>query len=821
LKTVFNFIFGKSLLLQTKTCSVPERIFMFRFSSTLFVVLFIGLTANAQNYFVLKGRVVDSNGAVVPCATVTVTRTDVRFERTATTGNDGVFDFAGLIDGSYKVSVVAKGFGEEVKNITISNNTDSIELVLHPEIIAADVSISSSYLAGTEEALTRIPGAIENIGARTLENSRVFNFSEALRKISGVNIRDEEGFGLRPNIGIRGTNPTRSTKVLLLEDGMPLSYAPYGDNASYYHPPVERFSEIEVLKGSGQIQYGPATVAGVVNYITPNPPAKPAATIKLLSGNRNFFNGTGSFGGTWNKTGLLFNFTHKQGLGARENMRSRLDDFSFKALQQISERQTVILKTSYYDEKSNVTYSGLTQSEYDANPRQNPFRNDFFYGKRFGVSASHSIVFRPNLFLTTNAYYNYFKRDWWRQSSNSNERPNRLGSDADCRGMQDLNTTCGNQGRLRTYNNWGFEPRLIFNYNFGRVRNELSAGFRFHYENQDRLQKNGDFPTSRDGVLVESNIRRNFATSFFVQNRFIVGDFAITPGVRVEHIIYKRINRLSNANGKTELTQVVPGIGIVYNAFRNTTIFAGVHRGFAPPRTEDIISNTGGVIELNPELSWNYEVGVRTRPFAGLSFEGTYFRLDYENQIVPASLAGGVGATLTNGGATLQQGFEMNSQLDTGSVFKSKHNFYLRTAFIYLANAKFVGTRLSSISGFSNVSVGGNRVPYTPKENLTASFGYSHPTGIDAFIEANYVGRQFADDLNTINPSTNGQRGLIPSFTVFNATANYTVEKWKMTFFVTAKNLFDKVFIVDRTRGVLPGSPRLIQVGIKTQLFRR
>ena len=79
----------------------------------------------------------------------------------------------------------------------------------------------------------------------------------------GVFARDEEGFGLRPNIGIRGLNPTRSSKVLLLEDGIPLTYAPYGDNASYYHPPVDRFERIEVLKGSGQILFGPHTVGGV------------------------------------------------------------------------------------------------------------------------------------------------------------------------------------------------------------------------------------------------------------------------------------------------------------------------------------------------------------------------------------------------------------------------------------------------------------------------------------------------------------------------------------------------------------------------------
>lgn len=796
--------------------------------SFFFVAFFsFAVTVNAQlNNYLLKGRVIDTNGAAVTGAIVTIKRTDIRFERTLTTDSNGSFAFEGN-RGSYNLTVTSKGFGEETKTVSLPNNSGIIELTIQPEMVAAEVSISSSYLAGTDEALIQTPGAIERIDARTLENSRVFDFSEALRKISGVNIRDEEGFGLRPNIGIRGTNPTRSTKVLLLEDGMPLAYAPYGDNASYYHPPIERFSEIEILKGSGQIGYGPVTVAGVVNYITPNPPNKPTATIKLFGGNRNYFNGTGTFGGTWNKTGLLFNFTHKQGLGARENTRSRLDDFSFKAVQTISERQTLTLKTSLYNENSNVTYSGLTEAEYAANPRQNPFRNDFFYGRRFGASASHAVVFRPNLFLTTNAYVNYFRRHWWRQSSNSNERPNRLfslsGGDPDCLGMQDLNTTCGNLGRLRSYINWGVEPRLTYNYNFARVRNELTTGFRIHVEDQERRQENGDLPNARSGVLVENNERNNTATSFFAQNRFLVGQFAITPGVRVEHIFFRRTNRLANGGagvvGKTQLTQVIPGIGIAYNALPRTTIFAGVHRGFAPPRTEDVVSNSGGVIELDPELSWNYEVGIRTRPFNGLSLEGTYFRLDYENQIVPASLAGGVGATLTNGGATLQQGFEMNSQLDTGSIFKSPHNVYLRTAFVYLSDAKFVGTRFSSISGFTNVSVSGNRIPYTPKENVTASFGYSNPVGIDTFIEGVYSGSQFTDDLNTINPTANGQRGVIPSFIVWNATANYRVEKWKTTFFVTAKNLFDRVYIVDRTRGILPGSPRLIQAGIKIQLF--
>ncbi|HYO91113.1 MAG TPA: TonB-dependent receptor, partial [Pyrinomonadaceae bacterium] len=341
-----------------------------------------------------------------------------------------------------------------------------------------------------------------------------------------------------------------------------------------------------------------------------------------------------------------------------------------------------------------------------------------------------------------------------------------------------------------------------------------------HYETQERRQENGDLPTSRSGLIVENNERRNQAYSGFAQNRFIFGDWTITPGFRIEHIEYQRTNRLANnglgVSGRTDVTQIVPGLGLSYRPTPKLVLFAGVHRGFAPPRTEDSISTTtGGVIELDPELSWNYEIGMRSTPTSGVNLEATFFRLDYENQIVPASLAGGVGATLTNGGETLHQGLEFSGRINSAAITKSRHNFYLRTAYTFLPTARFTGTRFSSVGGFGNTSITGNRLPYAPEHTLNATVGYAHPTGIDALVEAVYVGRQFADDLNTITPTPDGQRGLIPSFTIWNATANYNVESMHTTFFVTVKNVFDHLYIADRSRGILPGTPRLVQAGLK------
>jgi Fe(3+) dicitrate transport protein len=286
--------------------------------------------------------------------------------------------------------------------------------------------------------------------------------------------------------------------------------------------------------------------------------------------------------------------------------------------------------------------------------------------------------------------------------------------------------------------------------------------------------------------------------------------------VRLEHVQYERTNRLLNAGagvtGDTTLTRLIPGIGVSHTTGERVTMFAGVHRGFAPPRTEDIISNTGGIIDLDPELSWNYEAGVRSALRPGVSVDATFFRMDYENQIVPASLAGGVGATLTNGGATVHQGLEARAQLDSAPMTGSAHDVYVRLAYTYLPVSEFRGTRFSNIAGFSSTSVSGNRLPYAPDHMAVVGVGYAF-SAFDARIEAVRTSDQFGDDLNTVTPTPDGQRGLIDGYTVWNTSMNYTVRQ--MTMFLAVKNLFDELFIVDRTRGILPGSPRLVQAGVR------
>ena len=135
---------------------------------------------------------------------------------------------------------------------------------------AQDIELPRIDIVGREEnALNKIPGTVDVINQKRMEELQPQSLQDVLKTVPGVNVRgDEGGLGSIPNIGMRGLNPSRSSKVLLLEDGAPIQPSLFISNASYYSPPVEQIGGIEVLKGASGLKYGPSNIGGVVNYLS-------------------------------------------------------------------------------------------------------------------------------------------------------------------------------------------------------------------------------------------------------------------------------------------------------------------------------------------------------------------------------------------------------------------------------------------------------------------------------------------------------------------------------------------------------------------------
>jgi Fe(3+) dicitrate transport protein len=721
-----------------------------------------------------------------------------------------------------------------------------VTALVPPAVAAADAGhtpkLPTVEVIGQEEALWRLPGSGHILGQDELYRSHVFTINEALRKVPGLYVRDEEGFGMRPNIAIRGMNPTRSTKTLLLEDGLPLSYAPYGDNASYYHPPVDRFERIEVLKGANQLLFGPHTIAGTINYITPAPPDTPGGYASFTGGNRGYLNGHFNYGGWYGSTGGVFDYLHKQGDGARDNTELEIDDVNLKGVHQFSPTAAIIARLNYFREDSTVTYSGLTEAEMrNFGLRYNPFKNDEFSTERYGASLTHEWDLTADVTATTSVYWSHFDRDWWRQSSNSVD-----GQHAGCNATLTIDGVTATftahraagrrvdpgtqfncaQGRLRYYYTWGVEPRLDIRHQLFGFDNEFKMGLRTHHEEQFRQQQNGASPTARSGILVEDNERDTSAKSVFLQNRIELGAFSLTPAVRYESISYERRNLLTGAQGNESLSELIPALSVGYTPHTGLAFFAGVHAGFAPPRVEDRIDNAGGSVDIDAEQSVNVEIGMRSELRDGFNVDMTWFRNDFDNLIAVGSIAGG-GVPLAQGEA-LFEGLELFARVDSDQFFGTPWNAYVQAAWTYLWEAGQSTPFIRVDNGLPVAgSAAGNRQPYAPEHTFTGMVGYAHPMGFDMHLEIVYVDSQFADFANFAHPgaatgttggianSLTGQFGAIDDHTVLNFAATYSFKPHGLDVFVGVKNLLDNDYIVDRTRGILPGAPRLIHAGLK------
>ncbi len=343
------------------------------------------------------------------------------------------------------------------------------------------------------------------------------------------------------------------------------------------------------------------------------------------------------------------------------------------------------------------------------------------------------------------------------------------------------------------------------------VRREI-FGARAHFETTNRKRYNGLTPDAREtsaGTLLrDDNDIGTHAYSAYFQNVFRVGDIRITPGVRAERI--ETTNRARTANfvaidrsSASAQTLMLPGVGLTWTPDDTLTAFAGIHKGFAPPRPDRDLNPTAPLNAVRPERSTETEVGIRYRPRPGVTVESTLFEMDLSELIVEGSLVGGRSGTFVNAGKARHRGLE-------GTVSAAIGPFQLGLTYSYLFEAQFL-TDVEEVAR----GVKGNRIPYAPKQFIDASVGYQHPRGIGVELGVNYVGEQFANASNTRMASPDGLNGTIPARTIVRASANYRVPKSRLQLFATVENFFDNAYIASRVDGLFAGPRRQMLVGVR------
>ena len=790
---------------------------------SLAILVIVCGTIIAQNTAIIKGKVKGTDGVVIPYATIVLENTPLG----VATNDSGSFELKEISPGSYMLKISSIGF------ITIRQSVD----VKAGDILTFSFEFQESVyevpqltiIASRNQLFTKIPGSADFVSQSELKLLNPINGNEAFRRISGVHVVEEEGLGLRANIGIRGLDPDRSRNVLILEDGVPIALNPYGEPDAYYTPAIERMAGVEVLKGSGQILYGPRTIGGVINYITANPPEEETLSLKLRGGENGYFSGLLGYGNTFGNTGVQFNLLRKQvdGLGVST---FNINDFTGKVNFQMSDRSQLGLKFGLYSETSNSTYVGITQVMYDqgGNDFTNVAPDDRLNINRNSISLTHSYRVSGRLNLQTMAYAYSTTRNWRRQDFSYSPTASNLsdvvwGDNSIPGGAIYMRNGTGN--RNRQFEVAGFEQRINLEYNLGSIKNELTAGYRYIYEKGYEQRVNGSFPTAESGDLITDEDRTGNAISTFVQNKFkLSSKFSIDAGLRAEfydferHVFRNRFNGevrdTSIVNG-TSVSQIIPGLGFNYQVNRDINLFGGVHRGFAPPRDKDAITAAGVVQQLDAELSWNYELGIRTAVTKGLYAEVTAFYLDFSNQIIPVSeSAGGTGSGLVNGGETIHEGIELGLSFDLSELGEVQYNVKLDVSATF-QNAIFAADRFQTI-GIESVNLSGNQTPYAPKMLLSSALAIESPFGLTARLTNTFIGEQFTDPLNTLSPSANGRDGKLDSYLLTDFQLIYAFPKVEnLSVSMSVKNLTNDRYISSRRpQGIRVGLPRFISFGV-------
>lgn len=700
----------------------------------------------------------------------------------------------------------------------------------------------------SQREMEATPGSADVIDEEELESQNPLNANEALRMTPGVHVQSEEGMGLRQNIGIRGLNPTRSRKVHVMEDGVPIALAPYGEPEMYYAPPVERMSRIEIVKGSGSILYGPQTIGGVINYITPQPPEDFTVSAEARGGTFGYYQGEVSVGDTNGDVGYWLKGMHQQFAGHRR-LNLRMTDATSKFRLDLGPNQTLSLKFNVYDEWSQSTYLGLTKPQYEEEPSADYAEHDRFKIRRYGAQATHVTVPSESFMLETRLYGHNIRRVWRRQDFD--RRPNCEQEDCYVRVIDErgrdvtddrsqwpsgrggvfFRDSTGN--RNRDFTVAGLEPRATVFADFGEVDYELQAGTRVHIEYTRERRLDGTHDESPTGVVRDDDRRLGQALAVYGLNKFKFFDerLELSPGLRFESLWTERTIYRTRVDGSPtdldpprvendNITALIPGVGVSYRLIEPLTLFGGVHRGFSPPRTKDAITKTGERLELEPEFSWNYEAGTRVRVEDWLRAEMAGFVLDFQNQIIAPAEAGGAVSTdpeetgpgsrnAVQGGQTIHRGLEVGSTFDPASMQDLKFDVPISV------NYTFVDARFQD--GWKT-SIAGNQLPYSPRHKVAGRVGFQHPNGLRLQVDGDWISGQFTDKTETVPSNEAGLRGWIESRFLLDANVAYTYEPWGLTALVAGKNLLDERYIASRApRGIKPGLFRHVYAGVRFQ----
>ena len=707
-----------------------------------------------------------------------------------------------------------------------------------------EIVVSSQQILGSKFKARNRTGSAYYISPEEIRRLGYTDINRMLKAVPGVNMYEEDGFGLRPNISLRGTKAERSERISIIEDGVLAAPAPYSAPAAYYFPNVARMEAIEVLKGSSQVQYGPFTTGGAINLVSTPIPNSFSGKANISYGSKNTFKSHTSVGSSWKHFGYMVEYLRYQSDGFK-----KYEDHAAKGFKRNDIIAKIRVKTDhvkgvnhalelkfgYADENSDETYVGLSADDFKKTPflRYAGSQMDKLKTDHRQWVATYLLTFSNKLKITTNAYYNYFHRNWYklndvRAGITSKEKRSiadvLVDPETNIRYFDILTGKTDREEEAllvrannRTYRSRGIQTRAEYRFNLNEFFFDLEFGLRYHADEEDRFQwddsysmKNKKMVLFMEGIHSTNANRVTSANALagYLLAKLRYDAWTVTAGLRYEDVdlLKKDYTKEDLArSGKVRIETpnharvLIPGVGLHYQLMPAASVFFGIHKGFAPPSAE---------LYQKPESSVNMELGTRVA-IGNFRAELIGFYNNYSNML-------GSDLAASGGAGTLEQ-FNVGEARVKGAEFLVQYQPLPKNCNVRLPlQVSYTYTDTEIRNSFESHSWGnvarGDEIPYIFKHALNMQLGIECK-----WFYAN-IGARYNSDMRTSpGQGTIAEREKVPANLIFDASLNVFVNKY-LTVRLNAINLTNRVYLTSRhPAGLREGHPFGIYAGANVQ----
>ena len=794
---------------------------------SLLVFIFVSFCAQAQ--YTLSGVITDD--ANTPLSDVEVYLQGAN--KATKTDAQGAYIFENIKGGTYAITVFGLSYelveepvtiqGDVEKNYRLAPLGESLSEVIlstRKEKIFALRSLKkvegTAIYAGKKSEVVLIDQITGNLAANAPR--------QIYSQVVGLNIYENGDAGLQLNIGGRGLDPNRSANFNIRQNNYDISADVLGYPESYYTPPAEALSEIQVVRGAASLQYG-TQFGGLINFKfkKPNPDKKIELVSRQTAGSFGLLTSFNSLSGTVGKFSYYTYFNYKEGDGFRPNSQFNSRNYFAQLGYKLNEKTTITGELTLFNYLAKQA-GGLSDMQFVEDPDfSNRGRNWFdidwkVYSLRLDHKFSKKTDFSLNLFgLEANRSAVGF-------------RTNRVSQPDDLEEPREV--------LVDEFSNWGAEARLLTRYNIGKQNAVLLIGSKYYDANNNQRQGPGTTAADADFSFADDqfpNFERQAQFDFpnrnlavFGENIFNITDkLAITPGFRFEYIktesegSFKNIvldlagNPLLNEeipdNRTFERDFVLLGAGITYRLQKEVELYGNISQNYRSVTFNDIrIVNPSFVIDedITDEEGFTIDIGARGRIDNKLSYDVSVFGVRYDGrlgEVLFEDTDGSLKRRRGNIGDAFIYGLEFFGDWNLrNTFFEEKENIKLNV---------FVNLALTESEYLSSEETGveGNQVEFIPDVNLKTgvNFGYKNLT---ASIQYTYLTEQFTDASNAelILTDQRGIQGAVPSYGILDVSAAYTYKRWRLE--AGVNNALDESYFTRRATGypgpgIIPAEP--------------